>query len=459
MDPFPSSPRAKPPVPEFLQGAGGPGPRRQRSLLVRYGLLLMLAAGWLVVMAEPVRLMALYLSPPRVFLKDFMQEWLMARAVMNGTNPYLPLAQLAGTFFAPPPDLIGLGLPSPHPPPVVLLAWPFGLLDYPAAALAWFMLELACIGASVYLLLKWWQGGRPSWGRTLGITLLVLGLAPFWEGLLYGQLSALLLLLLICVWRSQTQVVAGCFLGAALSLKLMGAPIFLFFLIQKKWRAASVALSVFVLAHIAAALVMGFGPVGHYYGSVAGAMASVYRLVEWNFSVWTLGWRLFAGVRGPFEQSTAILPLFQQPGAALYASVSLLLAVLGTGLFLALKAKDRESAYAVLFCVTPVAGPIAWIHYLVLLLLPFAVTLRRLGRAGFPLPQTALWALLAGALLIPDYTLINALVYFNINGAGTGPVTVSFAAGLLTLVPLAVTLCLMGLVAWSSSKGAKGRDI
>ena len=444
---------ATPHRPPFARAqVDGPALPSRRSKLLRYGLPVLIAAGWLALMIKPLHLMAAYAFPPRVFLKDFMQEWLMARAVMDGGNPYLPLARLAEMFFHPPPDLIGLGLPSPHPPPVVLLALPFSLINYPQAAMIWFLCELSCIGVSVYIVLHWWRGGRPSLVHVIFVTLLVLAAAPFWEGLLYGQLSSLLLLLLLCAWRSQRQVWAGCFLGASLSLKLMGAPIWLFLLIRKQWYAAGAALGVFIVTHVAASLVMGIGPIAHYYRSVAGNMAYTYRLVEWNFSPWTVGWRLFSGVRGPFDRSTAILPLFQHPDAALYTSLMLLLAVLGIGLVLAERAKDRDVSYAVLFCLTPVVGPISWIHYLVLLLLPFTVVLNNLKRRGYPLLQTALWAVLAGALLIPDYAQINLLARFNINHSGHGPATVSFAAGLLTLVPLAITLALMGLVVWSAKQ-------
>lgn len=424
----------------------------RQSRWFRRGCFLLLAVVWAALFLEPLRLMMLYAFPPRVFLKDFTQEWLMARAVMEGVNPYLPLARLAEIFFSPAPHLIGLGLPSPHPPPAVLLALPFGLINYPQAALAWLFFELACIGASVYIVLHWWRGGRPSLVRVAFTTLLVLAAAPFWEGLLYGQLSSLLLLLLLCAWRSQRQIRAGCFLGASLSLKLVGAPIWLFFLIRKQWYAAGAAFGVFIVTHVAAALAMGIDPIAHYYRSVAGSMAYTYRLVEWNFSPWTVGWRLFSGVGGPFEKSTVILPLFQAPGAALYASALLLVLALGAGLLMAAKSKDRNVSWAVLFCVSAVVGPIAWIHYLVLLLPPFALVLNNLKRRGYPLLQTTLWAMLAGALLIPDYALINLLARFNINYSGTGPVTVAFRTGLLTLVPLAVTLILMGLAAWSAKQ-------
>jgi phosphoglycerol transferase MdoB-like AlkP superfamily enzyme len=139
----------------------------------------------------------------------------------------------------------------------------------------------------------------------------------------------------------------------------------------------------------------------------------------------------------------------------------LMMNVLAAGLAMAVRSDDRDVSLAVLFCVSVITVPISWIHTLALLLLPFAVALRNLRHSGFPFFQTTLWAVLAGLLLIPDYALINLLPRFNINHSGIGPVTVSFWPGLLTLIPLVVTLCLMALVYWSANqtqRSAPGSD-
>jgi hypothetical protein len=42
---------------------------------------------------------ALKLLPPDVYSKDFLQEYLIARAVRNGVNPYLNLSDLAARYM------------------------------------------------------------------------------------------------------------------------------------------------------------------------------------------------------------------------------------------------------------------------------------------------------------------------------------------------------------------------
>jgi hypothetical protein len=66
------------------------------------------------------------LAPPHVYLKDFMQEYLLAKAALGGVNPYLPLPALARQFISPPP-VIALDHPTPHPPPVAVLSLPLAV--------------------------------------------------------------------------------------------------------------------------------------------------------------------------------------------------------------------------------------------------------------------------------------------------------------------------------------------
>jgi len=74
--------------------------------------------------------------PPYVYSKDFIQEYLSARAVLAGINPYLPLPELASKFIGPVPVPV-LPHSTPHPPPAVFLGLPFGLLPYTWATALW----------------------------------------------------------------------------------------------------------------------------------------------------------------------------------------------------------------------------------------------------------------------------------------------------------------------------------
>lgn len=158
------------------------------------------------------------LHKPYVYQKDFIQEYLIAKATLAGISPYHPLPYLAQYFLGPLPKPI-FPHPTPHPPPVAIIAWPLGLMTYPKAAIAWFLFELTCILWSLCILLKW--STNTIRARVLIFLLpAIFTWNPFWEELVYGQLMSLLLLLLLLTWqalRSNQFICGGILLGIAVS--------------------------------------------------------------------------------------------------------------------------------------------------------------------------------------------------------------------------------------------------
>ena len=122
----------------------------------------------------------------------------MARAVLDGIDPYQPLPELAAGYLGSLPR-ITLPHPTPHPPPVALISLPLGLLSYEASAIIWFLLEIVFIFISVYLLMSI-LGKKPNILYSLFLTLLMLAWRPVVANLGYGQLMTLLLVLLIGSW-------------------------------------------------------------------------------------------------------------------------------------------------------------------------------------------------------------------------------------------------------------------
>ena len=123
--------------------------RQPVMLLLKYLLLLVLV----VLSLFNVFIGAQALAPPNVYRKDFVQEYVLARAIRAGVNPYLPVDELAEIFVAPASGLVPT-YPTPHPPPVAVFSLPLSLLAYEQAAVLWFVLEIACLLLAVYLLLR-----------------------------------------------------------------------------------------------------------------------------------------------------------------------------------------------------------------------------------------------------------------------------------------------------------------
>jgi hypothetical protein len=85
-------------------------------LALRYSLVLTAV----LVGIRNIRVWLLSLSFPYIFGKDFIQDFLIAKAVLSGANPYFPAKKLADLFMGPLPIRWIIQHPSPHPPPAAL---------------------------------------------------------------------------------------------------------------------------------------------------------------------------------------------------------------------------------------------------------------------------------------------------------------------------------------------------
>jgi len=112
-----------------------------------------------------------------------------------------------------------------------------------------------------------------------------------------------------------------------------------------------------------------------------------------------------------------------------------------------------DLAYGMMICVCLLVSPLTWPHYLILLALPLAVTARRLRDLRFPRRQTLLYAIAVLILLIPAFSLEDFIFSFSTapnifpDESGAQPkVSVSFAVGLLHLLPTLSALVILWLM-------------
>jgi hypothetical protein len=413
-------------------------------VLLKYVLLFIMAIMGLV--ALQVNLISLL--RPHVYKKDFIQEYLLAKAVLDGVDPYLYLPDLTLRLVGPVPNLI-LQHPTPHPPPVALLSLPLGLLSYEQAALVWFLFESACVLVAVYMLLRWLDK-RPGLVLTLFVALLALAWSPFMEELVIGQLMTLLLVLLIAAWqalRAGDAIKGGVFLGCMIALKLMAWPVVIFLALRRNWRAVGAAGITALAANLAAALLMGFDRVVYFYREVSTIVSPLYRAHEGNFSAWTVGWRLFDGTGSPVLHGVQAPPLVSAPALARYVSFAAPVVLLGAGLALALRARSFDASFGVLVCVSILVNPVAWSHYLILASIPLVILGRRLLDLGLPRKESYALLALCLLLLIPRTELRRIILLLGGQElvAGASP-DVPFASALLSFIPALAVLGLLWLV-------------
>lgn len=194
---------------------------------------------------------------------DVLRYFEAGEAILTGADPY------AGSSLATAGYLCA--------PFFAVLMVPFAIVPRVAALAAWFVLSfgslLLLFGVSLYLLespdvaLSAWLRGKwanlraGKWNWVLVATA-VLSARLWWDNLGSGQINVLLWtfgLLGVYLVRRRKEVAGGAILGAAVLVKLMAAPLLLYLLIRRGWRALISAAVAAAILSAGAALFLGWG--------------------------------------------------------------------------------------------------------------------------------------------------------------------------------------------------------
>jgi Glycosyltransferase family 87 len=394
------------------------------------------------------------------YRKDFLQEYVLARAVLAGVYPYAPMPEMAARFNLPPN--VPWAHPTPHTPVAAILSVPIGLFAYPVAVTIWLVLELLCIALAVELLARAWGEPVPLLAK---ITLFLMSLAtgPVLHELWFGQFGSILLVLLTLAWlnlRAGRDEIGGALLGLSIALKLTAWPIALFLLLMNRWRAIVPAVGVIALLNFVAVLALGSTTVQDYWYVVGPRIAADYARHDENFSLWTVIPRLFSagGVEGigvanhfvamPLDESPTTQPILR------YAFLLPATAFLGA-MWLARHCRSFDSAYGILLCASLPINPVVWDHYLMLAAIPIVIVFSRLRDAGFPRGRTALALVSLGLTILPGAAYLTPALRASVGEINDKQV-LPFLAGLVTYVPLLPLAGWIGLLAATDGETATG---
>lgn len=324
-----------------------------------------------------------FLTHPLV-IKDFIQEYVGARAVRDDVNPYVPIYSLIRDYL----DFESYRYlhPTPHPPPTLVLAVPLTFVSYPDAARIWLVVELLSLVASVHLLIGMTRRQPRLW-LSLVLSTAALAWFPVRDELMLGQLMLPILLLLVVsqrLLRDGHDVAAGALIGASLILKPIVWPLLLYFAITRAWRALTSATGVLSLGYLLAVWGMGLSSVLFYLTDVLPDAATPFRGSFLNISAWAPGWRFAVGTGSPYHYWVQAPPLIDAPNLGKVLTVGIPLLVLIAGLRWACASRNPERALGILVCVSLLVSPITWLHYLVLLLIPLQQLVKTVVERGFP---------------------------------------------------------------------------
>ena len=396
------------------------------------------------------------------FNRDFVQEYLVAPATIDGRDPYVPLVALAREYL---PAAVPRSLPNPtpHPPTLIPFVRPLGMLPFAAAGFAWLALQLVAAVALAALLATWARGratvGRLGWRGVSLMAALVLAWPPVGIDLLQGQLGLVLTALFVAGWYAALrghERAAGILFGLAVCVKLVPGLLLMHYLVRRRFRVVGWAALTFAAACALTVGDLGLGPFLSYATTAVPQTSEIWLGSYWNNSV-------FGAIGRALGMSARLLPLHDAPALvfplALLGAGALCLVAFGCDARAAARpavADPDEGAgeragersgieFAIWVVAMLLVSPVVWYHYFVALLFPLAVLVRLMARRGWRGVEST-W-LLVGVGIVAIPSGVAAVIRKWLPGFVPTSDLLSALAFAWSLVPMLGLLLVFGLLA------------
>jgi hypothetical protein len=336
------------------------------------------------------------LRPRHGVVSDFYQDWASGRNWWNGlpvyTNHQVTVPRYIGQVD---PFCLRVAF-NAHPPTSILVMIPWALLDYREALLAWNLLSLGMLLASLVIIRRL-LAFPLSFGSIAPAAIFLLLSHPLIMQLFHGQWNLILLLLLTGTWaveRSDRPIWAGVLLGAATAIKLFPGFLFLYFLVRRRWTVVLAGgLAFGMLTGLTAAL-LGAETYRIYFQEILPHLATV-RSSWYNASLVGFWTKLF----DPATAEEHVLPLWRS-GLAMRVGASLSACVVMATLTRVVRSADTQAAldhgFGLAVTGMLLLSPMTWDHSLLLLLIPISVLLHdqprsEVAKALLVISVAALW--------------------------------------------------------------------
>ena len=291
---------------------------------------------------------------------DLMYDYVSARELRAGGNPYYPSQGLMETHISPGVEFdLDPRAANPHTPFQILLLAPLSLLGWVAAKNIWLIIDIGLLMVSAFIVCR---ELRLSVSATVlamvGFALLPLSTLEF----IHGQVGTLLLFLFVIGWiarRRGNEALCGIALGIAAALKIYPVLMLIPLVRSGARKTAFYLLGTSALVLASSALLIGVR------ATIDFVEVSRHNLEMWagvpdNVSVVSLPYRLLGSIFG-----VQLAPAVGVGIVAVLGCVGLLLIYRSRG------ATSNDPYWASLPWIL-ILSPIAWDHYL-LLLLPLVV--------------------------------------------------------------------------------------
>lgn len=296
---------------------------------------------------------------------DYTQDYLSAKAIFAGKSIYTPLSEESVGITENPRLRV-----NDHPPPYVVALAPLALLSYTQAFLILSVASCVAIIGSGLLL-----GVGYGWGLVGGclVALLLLLHPGTGTGLLYGNISSLLLALIVVAWwlaGHNRSLLAGACVGFAAGLKLFPGLLVFVFLITRDFRAAIVAAGVAVGCWVGAASVVGVADVRTYIRDRAPENARAFIPSAFNESVAGVAYRTF-GEPDPntdWLERAAVRP--DLVAVVLWAGRAAVVLLVLVGFLRSGRTTSSDRAFALLVPAMLLLSPLTWLHAIPMMVIP-----------------------------------------------------------------------------------------
>ncbi len=384
-----------------------------------------------------------------LYSKDIIQDWLLAKAILHKTNPYLDIQELATRFIANVPQVQNGSHPSPHPPTVGILMTPLAFLSYKTAMIAWFLIELAFVAGSVYLICLTLKIKRP-----IALSIIAIPLSALWgasgEELVLGQLGITQLFFLSAAWycisRQQAQL-SGIFTGLAIILKPMLWPMLFFFVLKRLYKSLCYCALALLLSGGISAAILGRESLVYYATNVLPSVDGIYACSILNLSLRSIAPKVFTGIHSPIHNIVYAKPMIDIP--VLGAPLGWLLPIISIVLiFFYVFRLDTQIGFSLMIIACILASPVVWGHYLVLLAIPISLLIKATIERGSR--KSSYLSAILGIFLFPSALFWYGCITLLSGDMPTAKhsITIPVGLGFIMYVPTAAaTLLIFAILA------------
>lgn len=349
----------------------------------------LVAVQWLLVCEN------ITMQPSRYVLPDFFQDYASCKNLFHGLPIYSEHEWTARLYLRSLPKAgILVVHVNAHPPTSVFLALPFVWLDFESAFLATNLVSLAALAYSIRIVMRELgiAFGPSCYAPTMALAVTCY---PLLEHLLQGQLGLYLSVLLLGAWaceRNGRRRAAGLLIGLAAAVKFFPLFLLAFFAWRRRWEVLTAGLASAAVSTAVTACVLGKQAYIDYFLAVLPRVAW-FRVGWTNPSILGFFSRLFDPLPNhpdnlwwktePLVQSTALMILG-------YGVASIVL--VASFAWFASRLEDRREqdlGFGLAMVCMVLLSPVAWEHYLVLMILPLALVWVELPSAGAPVRKAA----------------------------------------------------------------------